>query len=69
MNFRAITSSDELWCKVRNYAESCSWRAGKALASAMDHNAFNDWERVIVAADNKKSVVIVRFPKRTVFRM
>ena len=54
MNFKLITSSDELWCRVRNYAESCSWRAGKALANAMEHNAFNDWERVIVAVDNEK---------------
>ena len=54
MNFKTITSSDELWCSVRNYAENCSWRAGKALANAMDHNAFNDWERVIVALDNEK---------------
>ena len=54
MNFKIITSSDELWCRVRNYAESCSWRAGKLLANAMDHNVFNDWERVIVALDNEK---------------
>lgn len=54
MNFRTITSSDELWCKVRNYAENCSWRAGRALASAMDHNGFSDWERVIAAIDNEK---------------
>ena len=54
MIFRTITSSDELWCKVRNYANSCSWRAGRALASAMDNNEFNDWERVIVAIDNEK---------------
>ena len=49
MDFRTITSSDELWCKVRNYAENRSWRAGKKLASAMDHNEFSDWERVIAA--------------------
>lgn len=47
-----ITSSDE--SQVRNYAESCSWRAGKTLASAMEHNEFSDWERVIVAVDNEK---------------
>lgn len=52
MNFKAITYSDELWHKVRRYAERCSWRAGKALADAMDSNAFNDWERVIVATEN-----------------
>ena len=54
MNFRTITSSDELWCKVRDYAENCSWGAGKALAGAMDNNQFNDWKRVIAAVDNEK---------------
>ena len=54
MIFRAITSSDELWCEARNYAKGCSWRAGKELANAMDHNEFSDWERVIVAVDDEK---------------
>lgn len=63
MDFRTITSSDELWCKVRNYAENCSWRAGKTLASAMDHNEFSDWERVIVAVDNEKTCGYCTFSK------
>ena len=54
MNFRTITSADELWRKVRNYAENCSWRAGKTLANAMDNHGFIDWERVVVAIDNGK---------------
>ena len=54
MKYRAITSSDELWGKVRNYAESCSWRAGKTLANTMDNNAFQGWERVVVAIDKEK---------------
>ena len=54
MNFIAVTASDKLWREVRNYAENCSWRAGKTLASAMDNNAFSDWERVIAAVDNEK---------------
>lgn len=54
MNFRTITSSDELWRKVRDYAENCSWGAGKALAGAMDNNQFNDQKRVIAAVDNEK---------------
>lgn len=54
MNYKAITSSDELWCKVRDYAENCSWKAGKALANTMDNNALQNWERVIVALDNEK---------------
>ena len=54
MEFKPITSSDELWCKVRNYAKDCSWKAGKALANSMDKEVFKDWERVIVAFDNEK---------------
>ncbi len=44
MNFKTITPSDELWSRVRNYAESCSWKAGKSLANDMDNNVFKEWE-------------------------
>ena len=54
MIIKAITASNEMWNKVKNYADSCSWKAGKSLANAMMNNGFKDWERVIVAADNKK---------------
>lgn len=49
MNFSAITSSDDMWEKVRRYAQNCSWGAGKSLSRSMSDNAFADWERVIVA--------------------
>lgn len=54
MNYKTITSSDELWSKVRSYAESCSWRAGKTLANSMDNNTFQDWEKVVVAIEDEK---------------
>lgn len=54
MNFKTIISSDEMWSRVRNYAESCSWKAGKSLANDLDNNKFKEWERVIVALDNDK---------------
>ncbi|MBQ8741458.1 MAG: GNAT family N-acetyltransferase [Clostridia bacterium] len=54
MKFEIITPLDELWNKVRNYAENCSWKAGKSLANAMDNNEFKDWERVIAAVDENK---------------
>jgi len=54
MDIKTITASDELWNDVRNYAEACSWNAGKALADRMDDDAFTDWERIIVALDNEK---------------
>ena len=49
MNFLAITSSDEMWNKVSQFAQNCSWRAGKTLSQDMSDKAFTDWERVIVA--------------------
>lgn len=54
MNFKMLTSSSDMWNLVRDYAEHCSWRAGKSLAEAMDNNLFSHWERVIVALDNQK---------------
>ena len=52
MIIQSITSSDGLWMATREYAENCSWRAGKSLASAMENREFSDWERVIVAVEN-----------------
>lgn len=37
-----ITSSDKIWRKVRDYAHSCSWKAGKSLAKLMDEDNFSD---------------------------
>ena len=54
MDFRMINSLDEMWNKVRYYAEKCSWSAGKSLANAMDNNLFTEWERVIIAMDEQK---------------
>ena len=54
MNFEPITPSNKLWRRIRDYAERCSWNAGKTLANAMDNNSFRDWERVVVAIDNGK---------------
>ncbi len=31
MNFQMITSSDDMWEKVSEYAKNCSWNAGKSL--------------------------------------
>ena len=54
MDLKMLTSSDEMWDKARDYAEKCSWRAGRSLASAMDSNLFTEWERVIIALDEQK---------------
>lgn len=49
MHFLSITSSDDVWKEVCQFAQNCSWRAGKSLSQNMSDNTFTDWERVIVA--------------------
>ena len=49
MNFLSITSSDDMWKEVSQFAQNCSWRAGKSLSQRMSDNTFSDWERVMVA--------------------
>lgn len=49
MNFLSITSSDDMWNEVSQFAQNCSWKAGKSLSQNMSDNTFTDWERVIVA--------------------
>ncbi len=53
MNIKTIVVTDEMWEKVKRYAENCSWKAGKSLANNMANNEFEEWERVIVAYDDK----------------
>ena len=44
-----LTFGNELWNKVINYAETCSWGAGRVLAGKMRENDFEANERVIAA--------------------
>ena len=53
MNIKTIVVTDEMWERVKRYAENCSWKAGKSLANNMANNKFEEWERVIVAYDDK----------------
>ena len=54
MEIKTITYHDkELWEKVADYAENCSWEdTGKYLANRMKTNEFLNWERVFVALEN-----------------
>lgn len=54
MVIKTITHEDDMWNVVAEFAEKCSWRAGKALARAMERNSFEDWERVIIAVIDDK---------------
>ncbi|QHQ62974.1 GNAT family N-acetyltransferase [Anaerocolumna sedimenticola] len=54
MNIKAITSIDYEWTKVIDYAENCSWRAGKTLANKMKNKHFTEWERVFIAIEGNE---------------
>ncbi len=54
MEIKTITPDDNIWNALAEYAETCSWRAGKALARAMERNSFEDWERVIIAIEKNE---------------
>lgn len=53
----SIQKQSILWEKTIVYAENCSWRAGKYLASLMKENAFKEWERIFIAKDEMGHIV------------
>lgn len=52
MMIEILTPVHPLWQKTTSFAESCSWRAGTALAQKMRENDFADNERVFIAIEN-----------------
>lgn len=53
MELKLITSESAEWNGVIEFADKCSWNAGKALASKMRQNNFEDWEHVIIAKNQE----------------
>lgn len=56
MHIHTISAGHPLWEKTISYTSKCSWNAGAFLSERMRNNAFADWEKVIVAADNNNIV-------------
>ncbi len=51
MQIKIIVCGDELWQPTIEYANKCSWKAGRFLANQMLKKEFLDWERVFVAVE------------------
>jgi len=49
MDIKPINTNDDLWEHVADYAQNCTWNAGKFLAKQMRQQNFADRERVFVA--------------------
>ena len=54
MEILMIQQGHPLWNRTISFAQVCSWKAGPLLAKRMQENAFQEWERVIVAAENEQ---------------
>ena len=62
--FRIIANKEELWNKVADFAQNCSWKAGKSLAQKILESKFEEWERVIVAIENENIAGFCSFTKK-----
>lgn len=51
-----LTPAHPLWNAAIDFAENCSWIAGKHLAGMMRENRFSDWETVFAAVENDAPV-------------
>ena len=51
LDVKKLTAADAEWNVLADYAENCSWGAGRTLAEEMRQNHFTGWERVILAED------------------
>ena len=49
-----VIPGDRLWGELCEFAENCSWIAGKHLAGMMRENRFTDWEAVFAAVDGEE---------------
>ena len=52
-----------LWNRLTEYAENCSWVAGKHLAMMLRENRFEDWESVFAALIDDEIVGYCTFLK------
>lgn len=61
MEIYDMTAEHERWGDVAEFAEKCSWKAGKVLAEKMRNGGFKGWERVFAAFDGGKPVGFCTF--------
>ena len=58
-----LESNDLKWNELIEYAENCSWIAGKHLASMMRNHTFDEWESVFAAITEDKIIGFCTFLK------
>ena len=54
---------DDYWQRTIEFADTCSWVAGKHLARLMRSNYFHDWETVFIAVKDDEVIGFCTFMK------
>lgn len=63
MEVLKIENHSVRWNELIDFAENCSWIAGRHLASMMKENTFEEWESVFAAVSEGKIVGFCTFLK------
>lgn len=63
MKVEQIEYNSALWIKAVDFAENCSWVAGKHIAGMLRENRFTEWETFFVAIDNDNIIGYCSFLK------
>ena len=58
-----IEKTYNIWNELEEYAEKCSWEAGKHLSYIMREGIFDDWEGIFTAIENNKIIGFCTFLK------
>lgn len=58
-----VERGQPLWEQLMEYAENCTWVAGKHLAMLMRENRFSEWESVFAAIENGQIIGYCTFLK------
>ncbi len=63
MDISRVEKNTKRWNELINFSKSCSWVAGKHLASMMEKDTFTEWESVFAAVLEDKIVGFCTFLK------
>lgn len=63
MKIERIEYNSALWKKTIDFAENCSWIAGKHIAGMLRENRFSEWEAFFIAIDNDNIIGFCSFLK------
>ena len=56
-----LECNTDLWHRLTDYAENCSWIAGKHLAEMLRNNSFRKWESVFAAFHDNEIIGFCTF--------